>query len=1001
MSILQFLLLEDKSIDAEAIQTTLTAGGIEPELLRVETRAEFVTALEAKAFDLILAAYEVSGFDGIAALETARNLRFETPFIFISASLGEELAIEALKQGATDYVLKQRLERLVPCVERALRSVQERRDHSLQDITDRKHAEEVQAAAEQRYQIVGELIPFGVWEADVQGNATYLSPLFLEMTGQTLEEHRRTWQTLLHSEDAQFIVEAWNHCVQTESLWEQEFQIRGKDGHYRTILARGLPVRNAAGEVTSYMGTNYDISDRKTAELNAIFLSELGEVIRRADDVDKLLAVVCEMTAKHYNLSHCVFNQIDLERDICINSHEYHAERVASVLGTHRLSDYPPEIIAAQRTGQPVTIDDTATHPLTAALHKTHYQPFGYRAWVTQPVLRNQVWVGTLFINDTKPRCWTEADIALLGTIAERSWLAMEKLRSEQALRENETRLQLMLDASQIGEARTQLLYDTTRDLLATEQPLTLMQNLFHKLSPQLELDCYYNYMVEEHNDRTMLHLRNYEGIPEEAARSIEWIEFGQNLCGLVAQERRQLVLDQSQLSSHPNAQLLSSSGATAYAGQPLIVHGKLLGTLCFASSTRTRFTREESDLLQSTCDQIAIALERSNLLTSIQQQAEQLQRANQIKDEFLAVLSHELRSPLNPILGWTRLLLNGKLNEDRRTEALKTIERNAKLQSQLIEDLLDISRIMQGKLSLTAAPTSLAFVISAALETVRLAAEAKNVAIVTDLGTTARISGDPGRLQQVVWNLLTNAVKFTPAGGQVTVELRQVDQFAQIQVIDTGKGITPQFLPHVFEYFRQEDGSTTRKFGGLGLGLAIVRQIVELHGGTVSVDSPGEDQGSTFTVKLPIGTSANQTDDATATDAQALPDRPLQGIRALVVDDESDSREFIAFVLEQAGAEVKTATSAGEAFAILTRSNFDILLSDIGMPDMNGYMLMQQVRALPIEQNGQVCAIALTAYAGDFNQQQALQAGFQKHLAKPIDPTLMVREILKLLDNG
>jgi signal transduction histidine kinase len=256
-----------------------------------------------------------------------------------------------------------------------------------------------------------------------------------------------------------------------------------------------------------------------------------------------------------------------------------------------------------------------------------------------------------------------------------------------------------------------------------------------------------------------------------------------------------------------------------------------------------------------ATAKQVAdLAKQAAEAARVIAEQAkEEAEAANRVKDEFLAVLSHELRSPLNPILGWTRLLQNGKLDAARQTEALRTIERNAKLQMQLIEDLLDISSIMRGKLSLTIAPVSFTFVISAAVETVRLAAEAKDIQITLDLDTViAPVCGDAARLQQAVWNLLSNAIKFTPNSGHVTVELRQLNGLAQIRVIDTGKGINPQFLPHVFEYFRQEDGSTTRKFGGLGLGLAIVRQIVEMHGGTVRAESQGEGQGATFIVQLP-----------------------------------------------------------------------------------------------------------------------------------------------------
>jgi PAS domain S-box-containing protein len=388
-------------------------------------------------------------------------------------------------------------------------------------------------------------------------------------------------------------------------------------------------------------------------------------------------------------------------------------------------------------------------------------------------------------------------------------------------------------------------------------------------------------------------------------------------------------------------------------------------------------------------------------LLQQEQAAREEAERANRIKDEFLAVLSHELRSPLNPILGWTQLLQNGKLDAARRAEALKTIERNARLQSQLIEDLLDISRIMQGKLTLTAAPVSLICVISAAVETVRLAAEAKNIQIALDLDNTiAPISGDAARLQQVVWNLLTNAVKFTPNGGQVTVELRQVDRLAQIRVMDTGKGINPNFVPHVFEYFRQEDGSTTRKFGGLGLGLAIVRQIVEMHGGTVRAESQGENQGATFTVQLPaMQQAAPIVSEPTRT--QADTEAPLDNIQILLVDDDTDTREFQAFVLSQDGAKVTAVASGLEALQVLDQFIPDVIVSDVGMAEMDGYMLMQQIRSRPSSQGETIRAIALTAYATEFDQQRAIQAGFQMHITKPLEPEILVSAIVNLLKHN
>ncbi|HEY9881945.1 MAG TPA: ATP-binding protein, partial [Leptolyngbyaceae cyanobacterium] len=378
----------------------------------------------------------------------------------------------------------------------------------------------------------------------------------------------------------------------------------------------------------------------------------------------------------------------------------------------------------------------------------------------------------------------------------------------------------------------------------------------------------------------------------------------------------------------------------------------------------------------------------------------EEAEQANRIKDEFLAVLSHELRTPLNPILGWTKLLQTGSFNAQRTKQALEVIERNIKQQTQLIDDLLDISRILRGKLVLNEAPVNLVFTIEAALETVRLAAEAKNIQIKTDLDSfLPPVLGDEGRLQQIVLNLLSNAIKFTPYGGQVEVRLKRVEPEVHIQVKDTGKGIAPDFLPYVFELFRQEDSRTTRRFGGLGLGLAIVRQMTELHGGTAHAESMGEGLGATFTIRLPLMQS-QELDFEKIPSLGALSNESdvLQGVRVLVVDDEADMRELIAIILEQAGAIAQTAASATEALVTFAQFQPTLLISDIGMPDINGYMLMQQIRSQPSQQGGLIPAIALTAYAGEYDQQQALKVGFQQHIAKPVEPEELVKAIVNLV---
>lgn len=449
--------------------------------------------------------------------------------------------------------------------------------------------------------------------------------------------------------------------------------------------------------------------------------------------------------------------------------------------------------------------------------------------------------------------------------------------------------------------------------------------------------------------------------------------------------------------SRYPNCPVImftdSGSEEIAVKGMKLglsdyVLKGKSLYRLPIAVQESLDKQRIRRDY-EETLEQLRLSEER------FRQQAKELEKANQLKDEFLAVLSHELRTPLNPILGWVQMLRNGKLDATQVDYGLKTIERNAKLLTQLIGDLLDISRILRGKIHLNTAAVDLVLIIEAALETVRLAAEAKHIKIETQLESRGRfVAGDAGRLQQVVWNLFSNAVKFTPEGGRVEVYLNYVDLQAQIIIKDNGRGINPQFLPYVFEYFRQADNSTTRRFGGLGLGLAIVRHLTQLHGGTVQAESPGEGQGATFTVMLPLMTTTSKTSGKPIL-VDNSPD--LQGVKVLIVDDQQDNLELIAFILKNASATVAAVTSAREALEILLQFKPDVIVSDIGMPGMDGYALMQQVQAFWSESQKTIPSLALTAYAGEVNQQQAFAAGFKAYLSKPVEPIELVTAIAEL----
>ncbi len=377
---------------------------------------------------------------------------------------------------------------------------------------------------------------------------------------------------------------------------------------------------------------------------------------------------------------------------------------------------------------------------------------------------------------------------------------------------------------------------------------------------------------------------------------------------------------------------------------------------------------------------------------------------ANRMKDEFLSTVSHELRTPLNAILGWASMLSSGILEPARQKGAIDTIERNARNQVRLIDDLLDVARILQGKFRLAIGPVEAVRVVEAALESVRPAAEAKGLRLQRALDSHATIVGDAERLQQIAWNLLSNAIKFTPKGGRIHVTLRREASYVELAVGDTGQGIAPEFLPHVFEPFRQADGGITRRAGGLGLGLSIVRSLVELHGGTVSISSEGAGQGTLVTVRLPtapVRASGEQPRwEASAPRPLGIFEAPpvLAQLRVLVVDDERDTRELIAFVLRQCESVVTLASSAAEAFALLERETFDVLISDVGMPEEDGHSFIRRVRQLegPAQR---VPATALTAYARSEDRAQALRAGFNMHLAKPVAPSELVLVIAALAD--
>jgi PAS domain S-box-containing protein len=463
--------------------------------------------------------------------------------------------------------------------------------------------------------------------------------------------------------------------------------------------------------------------------------------------------------------------------------------------------------------------------------------------------------------------------------------------------------------------------------------------------------------------------------------------------------------------SSFPRAKVAAKEGLHGAFGMPILSDRGVIGAMEFFNREIREPDEQLLRMMVSVGAQIGQFQERrraereiASLLVRERGARAEAEQANRLKDEFLATVSHELRTPLNAIMGWARMLRSGKLDAQNRAHALEVVERNALAQKQIIEDILDVSRVITGKLQLNRAPVDVNLVIDAAFDAMRPAFEAKGIKISRQIEPAVRvISGDADRLQQVVWNLLSNAAKFTPEDGEVVIDLRQRNNCLQLQVIDSGPGIDPEFLPFVFERFRQADGSTTRTHGGLGLGLAIVRHLVELHGGAIRAENRLHSDGAIFTVRLPLPSGKLQLDDANGrlskeTSAAAEPPN-LSGFSILVVDDETDSLDLIAMELTSCGAKVEAFVSAAEALEAMTGKQFDLLISDISMPDLDGYQLIRTVRTNEAaSQTRKLPAVALTGHARAQDRMRALIAGYDTHVAKPIETNELVTVVASLV---
>lgn len=1055
---------------------------------------------------------------------------------------------------------------------------------------------------------------FDTHEKPLDYRFVQINPAFARLTGLPEDAVGKTARELVPDLE-EFWFETYGRVARTgESIRFENYAAPMN----RWFDVYALRVGEAAHNLVGLLFAN--ITRRKQAEADAAFLLENSETIRRSETVEEMLGKVVRAIGRHLKVSRAFFVELDAEGETAIVHQDFYAKGLSPIGEKMPLSRFSPDSIEMLRAGKILVNDDTKNNPRTADFYETGYKALGMNAFVGVPLLRNSRWTAGLAVIHQSARRWTEAELNLLETVAERAWLAVEKLRHEAALRESKEVMRLAMETANIYSWQFDLktkkavysgdvervvgfaLPEDFDELLKYIHPNDCkevaagLRETFEKKTSYSHETRYVNPTTEEivwlqtqgafiratNNESLRLvgitqnvttrkraedNLRESEerlrlavAISQTATFDIDLLtdavqtdDTGREIYGW---DSSPLTFSQVQMQFHPDdrervmqavgaafapdgagefvveQRIIRSDGATRW----ILVHGRAffagegnakravrcLGTyiditerkkaeqevreseerLRLATEAAEMFSWEvdvatqqikwsenaakiigcrETDLpndarhsrffvfaeddkrishefkqaiaagethyvadfcsapdgeaerkfWQAQCLIIYDAaknpvrvvgvtqnvtaekradLERERLLESEQRAREQAEDANRLKDEFLATVSHELRTPLNAILGWSTIARQNRLDQESLNRALEVIERSARNQNQIISDILDVSRIITGKLNLAMQSVDLAAVVRAAVDAVRPAVDVKKIRLETNLAReTEIVTGDPDRLQQIIWNLLTNALKFTPSGGRIEVTLQYQTNTAEISVCDNGEGIEQEFLPYVFDRFRQADGKMNRKHGGLGLGLAIVRHLTELHGGQVAATSAGAGAGATFTVCLPLKSPVESGKNSAAkisgvnsepisefTDHHAR--RQLDGLKILVVDDEPDALELADFILTGNGAQVFTAESVDEALKIFERETLDLVISDVGMPGRDGYEFIREIKARAKDQNRRLMpTIALTAYAREEDGRGLLLAGYEGYLPKPLEPTRLIETILEL----
>ena len=949
--------------------------------------------------------------------EDAANVEYLRAFIRSGYRLTDAESVEVDRDGRRRHFLNN----LVGAVEggRLLRAWGTQRD-----ATSMKAAEEELRRGDERYRSLLENANDIVYSHDLEGKYLAINRAGAEITGYTREE-------ILGGLNIAQVV-APEHLELAKRMTAQKLQdpsrptvyevdIISRDGR-RLTLEVSTRIAYLDGRPLAVEGIARDVTERVRAATERERLleearaarDEAEEALGQRRDVEQRLRALVDASA---SLLGSPQTEVVLPAVLAL-SHRlvaadayaiwryFAAESVWRVVASSGLSEgYGRDRIEVTSETPPIpdgplVIEDVFAAPMLETRRET-YRSEGVRSLLTLPLKAHGEVVGTLVFYYREPRRFAETDVVVATAIAN---LAASAVRTAELYDEQHH----LRGEAQTAERRATFLAEATTLLSSSLDYEKTLEAVAHAAVPWVADWCGVDILGEDGRVRRLA-VAHVDPAKVEWARELSERypydpEAPRGLSAVLRTGRSELyeeIPDELLVAAakdEEHLRIMRELGFNSAMTVPLAAHGRVFGGITFVTAeSGRRYGTEDLAFAEDLARRAALAVENARLYR-------QAQEANRIKDEFLATLSHELRTPLTAILGWASMLADGSLDEATAARGITAIGRNARAQKQIVEDVLDVSRIITGKLRLEMQPVEFRALVQDAVESVRPAAEAKGVYLSTLLAPeVGEVTADPDRLQQVMWNLLSNAVKFTSAGGRVEVELRRDAARVAVRIGDTGEGIAPEFLPHVFDRFRQADMGTTRQHGGLGLGLSIVRHLVELHGGDVTAESAGRGLGSIFTLRLPLRPSAlvRESSETQAVNVTSPPGEvgtaSLAGTRVLLVEDETDARSMLKALLEGAGANVYSAGSAAEAWAALEGAGCDVLVSDIGMPDEDGYSLIGRVRGHGSARVNSTPAVALTAYARDDDRERALAEGFDAFLSKPVEPSQLVGVVADL----